>query len=124
MGEKIIKFRKLSITEAERERTKNFDGDDFTIRIPLPLDKTVIIARVARAIGGQDINSMKPEDYDYIKMVITLNAVIVKNPDWWEDASKCPSDELLWNIYQFYQDSEIEFQENLKKNNLAANMEK
>jgi len=121
--EETIKFRKLIITNAEREFQTTKGEDTFSVKIPLPIEKSQIITRIARATGGMDVNSFKPEDYDYITMIITLNAVIVAKPDWWDGADKCPDEGLLWELYKFYIDSERQFQENLKKNSNAKKME-
>jgi hypothetical protein len=120
--EKSIKFRKLTITEADREFSTTIEEDQFTIKIPLPLERSQIIARIARATGGLPVSSMTPEDYEYMKMIITLNQVIVKHPDYWEGADACPDDGLLWKLYQHYLDSELKFQENLKKNSSAQKL--
>jgi hypothetical protein len=114
--EKPIKFRSLSITEQQREKTITIKDDKFTIRLPLPLDKVRLITQIARATGGLDINSIPAAEYDYIRIIVTLNFVIVSFPDWWDGADKCMDTDLLNELYNFYIESEEEFLKNLKKN--------
>jgi hypothetical protein len=119
MATEPIKFGKLTITESDREFSKKFGKDDelFTIRIPLPIEKIQINNSISRAIGGQPINSFDPTDYEFIKLIVTLNRVLVKTPEWWKGADLCLEADLLWKLYNFYLESEVTFSENLKKNN-------
>ena len=115
MGEEI-KIKSLVITEKEREFTTNINGDDFTIRIPLPSDKITIMALTARVLGGQDLKAFPPNDTEYARMLVTLNNVLVGSPKWWTGASNCIDETVLSKLWQHYLDSEIKFQEFLKKN--------
>jgi hypothetical protein len=113
-----IKLSKLIVKESDREFTKQIgNGEKITIRIPLPTNKATIITQVSRVLGGMDIKSFPREEYDYIKMLITLNNVIVDSPKWWEGADLCPDEDLLFELWNFYLESEIKFKEFLKKNN-------
>ena len=107
----------LAITEKEREFPITIGNDCFTIQIPLPGDRATIIARIARALGGMDIKSYPPDDYEYVRMLITLNNTIVDSPKWWKGVETCASHELLQELWKHFLDSEIKFQEFLKKNN-------
>ena len=111
-----VKFRGLVITNDKREFTKTFKDEKFTVRIPLPFEKANIVATTARATGGLNINSIRPEDYEYLRMLVTLNATVVEYPSWWTAADKCPDEDLLFELWTFYIDSEKAFQEALKKN--------
>jgi len=112
-----IKFGALTVTEKDREQTKSINGENFTVRVPLPSEKARIIAQTARALGGQNINSFPDDDYNYIKKIITLNNVIVDHPKWWEGAEYCLDPNLLDQLWQLYLESELKLQDFLKKNN-------
>ena len=107
----------LAILEKDREFSITISNGNFTIRIPLPLERATIIAQTARGLGGLDVKSFPPDDYEYVKIIITLNNIIIKSPDWWKGADACPDNSILVELWKFYQDSEIKFQEFLKKNN-------
>lgn len=114
---KEIKFGTLTITEKDREQSITINEDIFTVRVPLPSEKARIITQTSRALGGQNINSFIEEDYQYIKRLVTLNNVIVKNPDWWPGAENCLDPGLLDKLWELYLDAEEKFQDFLKKNN-------
>lgn len=111
-----MKYGKLTISETDREFSKTINGNIFTVEIPLPTLKATIIAQTSRAIGGGNVNSYLPEDYEFIRMVVTLNHVIISHPTWWTGANKCPDEELLYELWEHFKSSEIKFQEFLKKN--------
>jgi len=113
-----IKFGNLTVTEADREFSKDFGKDKgiFTVRIPLPYQKASIFSSTSRAIGGLDVKSVRPEDYEYIRMIVTLNAVVVKSPQWWMGADNCPDDDFNFELWKFFLESESKFQGKLKKN--------
>ncbi len=111
-----IKYGKLIITEKDREFSKTIDGNNFTVSIPLPIQKATIIAQTSRALGGMNVNSFLPEDYEYIRKIITLNSVIVDHPKWWDGADSCPDDSLIDILWNFFLASDVKFQKFLKKN--------
>jgi len=114
-----IKISNLVITEKDREFTYNIGkGENITIRIPLPSKKAQIISQIARFLGGIDAKCFQPDDYNYIRMIVTLNSIIVESPEWWPGAEECPDEELLIKLWNFYLISEEKFKEQrLKKNN-------
>jgi len=113
-----IKYKGLTITDAERVKSKNFGEKQgtFSVKIPLPFEKTQIYAAVSRALGGASLNSIQAEDYEYTRMIVSLNFVITAHPDWWEGADKCPDDDFIFELWKFYLKCEEEFQKFLKKN--------
>jgi hypothetical protein len=115
MGEEQ-KIKSLVITEKEREFSTSINDEEFVVRIPLPFEKSLIIAQTSRGLGGQDIKSFSAEDYEYVRMIITLNNVVVKSPKWWEGAGNCPDDTILIKLWNHYLNSEEKFQDFLKKN--------
>jgi len=125
MPEEELKVGPMIIKESDREFTKSFkERGEFTIRIPLPFEEIYINQQTARTLGGIDVKSYPIEDYEKIKMTVTLNVVISKHPEWWESASKCPDEELLFSLWEFYLSSKHEFQERLKKNSFRKILEK
>jgi len=115
MGEEL-KIKSLIITEKSREFSISINDETFVVRMPLPYEKSIIMAQTSRALGGQDIKSYPLEDYEYTRMIITLNNVLVSTPDWWKGAGYCPDETILSKLWQHYLDSETKFQEFLKKN--------
>ena len=113
-----IKFKGLTIGDAEREFTKDFGPKlgSFTVKIPLPFQKTQIMAITSRVLNGAPVESLRAQDYEYARMVATLDFVISKSPDWWSEAGNCPDDDFLMKLWDFYIDSEQKFFEFLKKN--------
>jgi len=112
-----IKFKSLVIKESDREFTRQFgESGSFTVRIPLPYQKTAIISATSRATGNAPIESLTVEEREYTRMIVTLNSVIVKSPDWWKGAETCPNDDFLEEVWTFYLDSEKKFLTELKKN--------
>jgi hypothetical protein len=107
----------LVVTEKDREFSIVINNDTFTVRMPLPGQKATIIAQISRAMGGLNINSFPEDDYEYIKMLVTLNNCIIDSPKWWTGAENCASNDLLNQLWKHFLDSEIKFQEFLKKNN-------
>jgi len=117
MDEKI-QYKGLSITDAERIKTKDF-GDKtgkFTVKIPLPYERTQIAAATSRSLGGAPLNSIQATDYEYARMITTLNYVIQDSPGWWNGAESCPDNDFLYELWKFFLDVEEKFFEYLKKN--------
>lgn len=115
--ENELKTKGLTISEADREYSKDFKKQgSFTIRIPLPFEKTQIVSITSRLLSGAALNSIRAEDYEYVRMIATLDFVIVKKPDEWVNASECPNDNFLLELWKFYLDSERKFETKLKKN--------
>jgi len=106
----------LEVTEEERTFTKNFDKRGrFSILMPLPYQKANIISSTSRALGGASLDSIKAEEYEYIRMIITLNFVLNDTPKWWKGADNCADEEFLFKLWEFFLDSEKKFQDLLKK---------
>ena len=125
MNNEKIKLKSLVITEDQRRFTKIIDGDSkFTIEIPLPYQKANIISSIARTTGGASIDSIGYDQYEYIRMLITLSVVIVESPEWWEGPDKCPDEEINIELWRFYLDSEKEFQTRLKSFRRTKTLEK
>lgn len=119
-----VKVRSMVISESDREFHKDFgENGKFSIRIPLPVQKANIISATSRATGGLNITSMRAEDYEYIRMIVTLNNVITSNPDWWKGADSCMDEDFLYDLWKWYTDSEKEFQGRLKKNMVKQGLE-
>jgi len=116
MSDNDVKFKSLVVKESDREFSKNIGDDSFTVRIPLPYQKTTIIASTSRALGGANTDSISVSEREYVRMIITLNHVVVKSPPWWDGAETCPNDEFLNEIWEFYLSSERKFFSDLKKN--------
>lgn len=112
-----IKLKGLSITEADREFTKDFPKlGSFTIRIPLPYEKARIISNTSRFLNGSSLESIQVRDYEFIRMLSTLDYVVVKHPEWWQSASDCANENFLEELWKFFVDCERKFDEFLKKN--------
>ena len=112
-----LKFKGIALTDGDREFSKNFGekGGTFTIRIPLPSQKMAIVSNTSRLLGGASLDSISAKDYEYARMIATLDFVITKNPDWWQGVNKCPDDSFLLELWKFYIESEESFFEKLRK---------
>jgi len=107
----------FTVTEADREKTKVFGKKgSFTIKLPLPSEKIQIYAATSRVLGGANLNSIRGIDYEYARMIVTLNFVIIENPKWWDGADSCVDDNFLLELWSFYIEEEKRFSEFLKKN--------
>lgn len=113
MGE--LKIGSFAITDNHRQETKAFRGSNFTVQVPLPGERATILAMISRFMGS-DINTYTQTDYEYIRMLITLNNVVVESPDWWTNALDCIDEELLYDLWDFYLEKEKSFKQFLKKN--------
>jgi hypothetical protein len=114
-----IKVRNMVITIADRQKIIKIGDDNFTFQIPLPVERVQLSTQIANYIGGKDLKSLQAYEYQFAKMIVTLNFVIVKAPDWWEGSEKCIDDNLLGELYKEFNDFEEEFQESLKKNKFS-----
>lgn len=125
MDEKL-KYKGIVISIDDRTFSKDFGKDfgKFSIKIPLPFEKSAIISSTSRALGGLSVDSMPKSDYEYIRMIITLNSVITDKPSWWEGADKCPDDDFLSQLWRWYIDCEIDFARRLQSKSTGKNMEK
>ena len=108
----------LDVTEQDREFTKDFGKrGSFTLRIPLPQENVDIINMTSRILNGAPLNSIQASDYEYARMLVTLNYVIQSHPNWWSSADECPDEDFLVSkLWRFYLDSEKKFKDMLKKN--------
>ena len=120
-----VKFKGIAITDDDRQFVKDFGKElgNYAINIPLPFQKSQIFAACSRAIGGADVKSLPPTDYEYIRMIITLNTVIIDSPPWWNGADNCPDDDFLFELWRWYLDCEKEFAARLKRKTQGKNLE-
>ena len=114
-----IKIRGMIITLQDRQRIIKVGDDAFTVQIPLPGDRVNLSTQIANAIGGRDLKSIPTYEYQFTKMIVTLNFVLVKTPDWWDGAENCMDEDLLATLYKEYDEFEADFQKSLKKNKFA-----
>lgn len=115
MSEENIKYFAGTITEEERTFRKDFGkAGGFSVLMPRPSQKIGIISATASALGNKPMESIEPKAYDYTRMVVTLNSVIVDKPSWWEGAENCVDEELLESLWRFYLSCEMEFASRLK----------
>lgn len=117
-----IKFKGFEITEDDRTFRKEFEegGGNFSVVVPLPYEKTAIHTAVARSLGGLARDSVGKEEYEYARMVVTLNQVIKDKPAWWKGAQSCPSDDFLYALWRWYLDVEQEFDDRVKTKTKGA----
>jgi len=120
-----VKFKGIAITDEDRTFTKDFGKDlgSFSLMIPLPYEKSHIFSATSRAINGADVKSLPSSDYEYIRMVVTMNSVITNSPSWWDGADKCPDDDFIIQLWRWYLDCEKEFATRVKSKTKGKNLE-
>ena len=79
-------------------------------------DKIDIARATSSGIGGKPLNSIQAVDYEYARMIATLDVVIVESPEWWDSAGFCPDDDFLFELWAFFLKSEKKYSKNIKKN--------
>jgi len=85
----------------------------FVIALPLPRDIREIEVEVASRLNGLPMSSFSKETIANFRAYATLDRIIIKSPEWWEDmesSEECPDDELITGLYrgylQFYSNSQ------------------
>lgn len=124
MSEDTVKYKGVVITKEDRQFSKIINGDSFTVQVPTSYEKRVLIQTISNSIGGVNINSIPQMDYIYVEMIATLTIAIVKWPDWWEGADKCPDENLLGELWRFYLSAADLFADRLKKKSKTKAVEK
>lgn len=115
MGEEV-KYNGVNI-ETILVHTKDFgESGKFTIRLPNPFQKTKIIAATTRALEGFGKEAVGEDQYEYVRMLVTLNSIIQEPfPSGWTSADACPDEELLYSIWGWCLDCEKKFATELKR---------
>jgi hypothetical protein len=125
MAEQDVKYMGITVSVEDRKFHKDFGKQGkFSVQIPLPYEKSSIMAACSRAIGGNNASSLPVNDYEYVRMLVTLNTVVVDSPPWWEGADKCPDDTFLNEIWRWYLSCEEEFTARMKTKTKSEVLEK
>jgi hypothetical protein len=77
----------------------------FTMALPLPRDIREIEVEVALKLEGNPITSFSNQTVASFRAYATLDRVIVKAPEWWdnlESSEECPDDALITELYGSY----------------------
>ena len=112
MEEKL--WKGLSV-EPLRKFEKSFEGyGSFELKAPNGFEKTRIITETARALDGYGKSSVAEADHEYVRMLVTLNKILTKTPDYWDGAENCPDEDLLIQLWRWSLDCEDEFASKLK----------
>lgn len=104
----------LSITDKDRHFQTTIRGESWEIKIPLPSEKMYIARRTADLTGGYSKEQIGADQYEYIRMGVTLQTCLVTFPEWWSGVDSCVDDSLIYDLWRFYLDSEDKFASRLK----------
>ena len=90
------------------EITETFETDAgmFVIQYPTPEMLRLIDIEVSRRYPGCDINHILESSVRSTKVYVTLDMVVKKGPDWWENlrtCEACPDQSLILYLYGRFQ---------------------
>jgi hypothetical protein len=114
-SEVIYQSGKMILYAHDLEHRVKIRDMEFSVKIQLPRDRENIISLVARKIGA-DSRAITDQDYQYVARNSYLDVAIIGGPEWWEKHgfSKCPDEELLWELYDKCLSLEKDFQKKIR----------
>ena len=85
----------------------------FVLQLATPRQNINIINRVSKELGGVNASlfSISTADYEYTRMIITLDTVIIEAPSEWKSAYDCYHEDVLKKLYSEYQELEASFRQ-------------
>lgn len=85
--------------------TVDTERGQFTIKFPRPRILRQIQVLLAQRFADVDLGKMAPATLRFYEIYATLDIVIVKAPQWWDDLNSsedCPDDKLIGDLYRRY----------------------
>lgn len=116
---KGVKIRNMLLLEDDLKKEVTINGDTFTVKAITGSDQKQISRNVAIETGGVPANSLSMDARMMFERDAALDHALVDYPDWWENADKCPDEDLKNRLYEEINSWSLEFQERLKKNRFA-----
>ncbi len=77
----------------------------FTIKFPRPRVLRQIQVLLAQRFADVNLGNIAPSTLRFYEIYATLDIVIVKAPQWWDDldsSEDCPDDKLIGDLYRRY----------------------
>ena len=115
MSEDIIKIGKQILHGDDIKHIITVKGESFTVKFPTPYEQMKIERDIALAVGGVPLDTLPQAAYNMTRMVVTLDAVIEKAPDWWESAGKVYDEDLLIKLWDEYIKAKEDFRSRLQQ---------
>ncbi|RDE12116.1 MAG: hypothetical protein C4K49_10565 [Candidatus Thorarchaeota archaeon] len=85
--------------------TVETDRGTFTIKYPRPKVLRQIQVLLAQRFDDVNLGNIAPSTLRFYEIYATLDIVIVKAPQWWDDldsSEDCPDDKLIGDLYRRY----------------------
>jgi hypothetical protein len=77
----------------------------FTLKFPRPRVLRQIQVLLSQRFADADLSKMAPATLRFYEIYATLDVIIVKAPQWWDDldsSEDCPDDKLIGELYRRY----------------------
>ena len=85
--------------------TIDTERGQFTIKFPRPRVLRQIQVLLSQRFQGVDLGNMPEKTVRFYEIYATLDIVVVKAPQWWDDldsSEDCPDDKLVSDLYRRY----------------------
>lgn len=113
-------FSSLNLLDIKKDLTitKDFKNGVFVIELPNPRKKQDIARRIGYHFNCP-LENIPANDIFTARVLITLDMILKKWPDWWKGSTECYDQALIFDLYNWYIDEENNLNEKLKKNKLG-----
>lgn len=111
----------ILLSKEDLTKTLKTKYGNFTIKIPLPREKQLIVRKVAKAIGDVKLSSIPETDYFYVTAVQSIDIYIIDAPESWIGAEDCADDEFIVDFYTKCRTFEEAFRGLLRKGKIGRN---
>lgn len=85
--------------------TVNTERGQFVIKYPRPRVLRQIQVLLSQRFADVDLGKIAPSTLRFYEIYATLDIVVVKAPQWWDDlesSEDCPDDKLIGELYRRY----------------------
>ncbi len=116
-------IRDMVVLDSDLQTTKKYNGENYTIKYPLPQERKDIARRIAAEFNGVAMEAFTYTDRNMIIRDAEID-VVVEGPDHWKGSDECLDEDLKNWLYKQSQEWQQAFQEKLKKNKFAKRSKK
>jgi hypothetical protein len=107
-----IKIGKKVLSEDDLKFTVQYNGEIFTLRYPMPAERTAIEAEIVRRLGGFGRASFPPEHLAVVEATAYVDQLVIpeESPDWFKSAWTCYDESCTLALYRGYLQFRSKFQ--------------
>ena len=110
-NEEIIKLGRNVLMEHDLRFNIEHNGEVFVMKFPDPIVENQIETEIARRLGGYPRESFTENHLTKLRMIVTIDFLMVDSPTWFTSAGRCYDEQLIAKLFTEY----VTFRESFQK---------